>query len=331
MKLRLLVIQVFFSVVLLRAQDPHFTQFSAAPFTVNPAYTGVFNGTARFMSNYRQQWANLVDPFTTALVAADVKVGPISTEQDQHPFNIGVQLMQDKSMAGAFKSSYGGLMASYHVNLDAAESQSIGAGLSINYGNRKMDFSSISFDRQFTSGGYNLSLPSGEAAMQNMKPFYSVGAGLLFKSSNPLSGTFFDVGFSGYHFNKPIQTVIDDPNQVLPIRWSGQVTFQQYISDVNLINIRGLYQAQGAVSYLLAGASYARIFGEEDQNMIGAGLWYRSGESFAPYAYIESNGLQIGFSYEISYNGLKKILTPASTFELSLQWRVGNILEKGVR
>jgi len=314
-----------------KGQDPHFTQFSAAPFTVNPAYTGVFNGAARFMSNYRQQWANLVDPFTTTVVAGDVKVGQIDSDKDQHPFNIGIQLMQDKSMAGAFKSNYGGLMASYHVSLDAAESQSIGVGLSFNYGNRRIDFSDISFDRQFTSGGYNLTLPSGEAAMQNMKPFYSIGAGLLFKSSNPISGTFFEAGFSGYHFNKPIQTVFDDPNQVLPVRWSGQVTFQQYISDVNLLNIRGLYQQQADVSYLLAGVSYARLFGDADQNMIGAGIWYRSGESFAPYTFIETNGIQIGFSYDITYNNLKKVLSPASSFELSLQWRVGDILGKGIR
>ena len=331
MKFKLLVVQVFFAVALLHAQDPHFTQFSAAPFTVNPAYTGVFNGTARFMSNYRQQWGNLVDPFTTTVVAGDVKVGQIDSDKDQHPFNIGIQLMQDKSMAGAFKSNYGGLTASYHVSLDAAESQSIGAGLSINYGNRRIDFSDISFDRQFTSGGYNLSLPSGEAAMQNMKPFYSIGAGLLFKSSNPISGTFFEAGFSGYHFNKPIQTVFDDPNQVLPIRWSGQVTFQQYISDVNLLNIRGLYQQQADVSYLLAGVSYARLFGDADQNMIGAGIWYRSGESFAPYTFIETNGIQIGFSYDINYNNLKKVLSPASSFELSLQWRVGDLLQRAIR
>jgi type IX secretion system PorP/SprF family membrane protein len=331
MKRNLIIYIALLSSLIVKAQDPHFTQFSAAPFTVNPAYAGVFNGTARFMSNYRQQWANLVDPFTTALVAGDVKIGMVDPDQDQHPFNVGIQLMQDKSMGGAFKSSYGGLTASYHVNLNAENNQSIGVGLSINYGNRRIDFSDISFDRQFTSGGYNLSLPNGEAAMQNMKPFYSIGAGLLFRSSNPISGTFFEAGFSGYHFNKPIQTVMDDPNQVLPVRWSGQLTFQQYVNDVNLLNIRALYQQQADVSYLLAGFSYGRIFGDEDQNMVGAGLWYRSKESFAPYAFVETNGIQIAFSYDIAYNNLKKVLTPASSFELSLQWRVGDILGKSPR
>ena len=58
-----------------RAQDPHYTQFFAAPFTVNPAYTGVFTGKARFMSNYRQQWGNAIDPYVTATAAMDIKVG----------------------------------------------------------------------------------------------------------------------------------------------------------------------------------------------------------------------------------------------------------------
>lgn len=306
------------------AQDPHFTQFDAAPFTVNPAYTGVFNGKARFMMNYRQQWANLVDPFTTAVVAGDFKIGEQKLVEGQHPFNLGVQLMQDQSMGGAFKSNYLGLMASYHVVLNEADDQSIGAGLSFNYGNRRIDFADISFDRQFTSGGFNLSLPNGEAAMQNMKPFYSVGAGLLFRSGNPLSGTFFDIGFSGYHFNKPIQTVFDDPNQKLPIRWSGQMTFQQYLNDVSLINFKALYQNQAQTKYLLAGISFARILGDNNQYMMGAGLWYRSGESIAPNTYFEFNQIRIGLSYDVS-NNLKKVSTPANSFELSFQWRIGDL------
>lgn len=316
---------------ILFAQDPHFTQFDAAPFTVNPAYTGVFNGTARLMANYRQQWANLVDPFTTAVVSGDVKIGTAGNEYGQQPFNIGVQFMQDQSMAGAFKSSYASLTTSYHVLIDAADEQYFGAGLSFNYGNRRLDFSSISFDQQFTSGGYNLSLPNGEAAMQNMKPFYSIGAGLLFRSGNPLAGTFFDIGFSGYHFNKPTQTVMADPKQVLPTRWSGQMTFQQYFNDISLINVKALFQKQAEVSYLLAGVSVARLFGDDSQYMLGGGLWYRSGESFAPHAYFEFNQIRIGLSHDISYNNMKKVLSPASSFELSLQWRIGQMMERSFR
>lgn len=332
MKIRFIfLIGLLTTELIAQAQDPHFTQFDAAPFTVNPAYAGVFNGTARLMANYRQQWANLVTPFNTAVISGDVKIGTTSAEDGQHPFNIGMQFMQDQTMAGAYRSSYGGVMASYHVKLDAADEQSIGAGLSFNYGNRRVDFSGISFDRQFASGGFDLSLPNGEAAMQSMKPFYSIGAGLLFRLSNSLSGTFFDVGFSGYHFNKPVQTVLDDPKQVIPLRWSGQLTFQQYLNDESLLNVKALFQKQAETSYLLAGISVAKLFGEDQGNMIGAGIWYRSGESFAPNAFVEFNQMRVGFSYDITYNGMKKTLAPASSYEVSLQWRIGEMIERGSR
>ena len=41
-----------------KGQDPHFTQFNAAPITINPNYVGVFDGNVRITSNQRRQWFN---------------------------------------------------------------------------------------------------------------------------------------------------------------------------------------------------------------------------------------------------------------------------------
>lgn len=311
------------------AQDPHFTQFGVAPFTVNPAYAGVFNGKARVLSNYRQQWANLVDPFVTTNLAADVKLGAYEEEGYlQHPLNMGIQFMQDKSMAGAFKSNYIGLTGSYHVRLDEADHQSFGVGLTVNYGSRRIDLADISFDQQFTSGGFNLGLPNGEAALQNMKPFFSIGAGALFKVNDPLTGTYFDVGFAGYHLNRPVQTIMSDPHQYIPIRWSGQVGFQKYINETNLINIKALYQNQAQTNYLLTGFSVAKLFGDNNENMVGAGIWYRTGDSFSPQVFFEFLDMQVGLTYDITHNNLKRNISPASSFEMSLQWRIGGTLRQ---
>ncbi|NBP57926.1 type IX secretion system membrane protein PorP/SprF [bacterium] len=57
------------------SQDPHFSQFFAAPATVNPAYTGVFDGVARINTNFRQQWTNLGSPYTTGFASFDLKTG----------------------------------------------------------------------------------------------------------------------------------------------------------------------------------------------------------------------------------------------------------------
>ena len=45
------------------AQDQQFTQFNAAPTSINPAYAGV-SGKARLASLYRTQWTALPQAFT---------------------------------------------------------------------------------------------------------------------------------------------------------------------------------------------------------------------------------------------------------------------------
>ena len=87
--------------------------------------------------------------------------------------------MNDRTMKGTFRSNYVSAAASYHVKLDEQGRANIGAGLMGTYANRRVDLSALSFDEQFTSGGFNRTLPTGEAALQQMKPFISIGAGLL--------------------------------------------------------------------------------------------------------------------------------------------------------
>ncbi len=316
--------------MLSHAQDPHFTQFYSAPLTVNPAYTGVFRGQLRFMSNYRQQWNGLGTPFTTAYASLDGKLGQQTDEAiGQNPFNVGIQFMSDRSMKGAFRSNYINASSSYHVKLDYDGYKSLGAGLSVSYGDRRVDFSSISFDQQFMSGGFNLSMPNGEAALQNMKPFVSVGAGLLYRYDNTYTGEFFDIGVSGYHFNKPQQTLLNDPTQFLPLRLSAQISWQRYLDDQTVMNLKALYQSQASISYFLGGFSLAKLLGDP-KNMIGAGCWYRSGEAVSPYVFLEYNHFLMGFTYDMVMGDLSKGPRPARASELSLQWRLGQGRENRV-
>ena len=41
------------------AQDPHFSQFFASPLTLNPAFTGKFDGSWRLAANHRDQWPSI--------------------------------------------------------------------------------------------------------------------------------------------------------------------------------------------------------------------------------------------------------------------------------
>ena len=302
------------------AQDPHYTQFYAAPFTVNPAYVGVFEGQYRAMMNYRQQWDNLAAPYITSTLGMDLKLGK-SAVAGQNPFNIGMQLMNDRSMNGVFKSNYFSLLASYHVQLDNDGYQSLGAGLSTSFGDRRVDYTNVTFDQQFTSGGFDVSLPSGENALQNMKPFVTVGAGLLYRYDNMEKGEFFELGASGYHFNKPKQTFLADPNEYLPVRISFQGSYQRYLSDDILLNVKALYQNQARAQYLLGGVSVGKLISDK-QNIVGLGVWYRSSDAVSPYVYGEYKNIRLGLTYDVTVSDLKNISRPSRSFEFALQWRL---------
>jgi Type IX secretion system membrane protein PorP/SprF len=48
------------------AQDPHFSQFFASPLTLNPAFTGKFDGEWRLAANHRDQWPSIPKAYVTS-------------------------------------------------------------------------------------------------------------------------------------------------------------------------------------------------------------------------------------------------------------------------
>ncbi len=305
-----------------KAQDPHFTQFYSAPLAVNPAYTGVFNGELRAVSNYRRQWVNAASPYNTFSICVDGKIKQQDIEV-QNPLNIGLMAMNDQSMKGAFRSNYFSGYVSYHVLLDEDRWHSLGIGLYAAYGKRRIDFSGISFSEQLTGDGFDLSLPNGEAALNNMKPFASVGAGILYLYNNKEEGTFFDFGLSGFHFNKPRQTVVDDANEYLPVRYSAQTSLQRYLQPDLILNLRALYQNQTKVEYVMLGFSIAKLLAPENQHMIGAGCWYRSKDAITPSVLLEYNKLQAAISYDITVSKFMPGTSRTTSWEFSLLYRMG--------
>ena len=47
------------------AQDPHYSNWQMSPLNQNPANTGMFEGDARFILNYRNQWQSVKVPYNT--------------------------------------------------------------------------------------------------------------------------------------------------------------------------------------------------------------------------------------------------------------------------
>lgn len=301
------------------AQDPHFTQFYSAPLSVNPAYSGVFTGNIRMILNGRTQWVNTTSPYKTATLSIDGKLGKNNLE-GQNPLNIGILLMHDNSLNGIVQSNYVTAAGSYHIPLDEDGFKTMGIGFSATYGDRNINFSELSFSSQFSNGQFDLSIPSGEIALTNMKPFLTLGAGLLYQYANDDDGNFFDIGISCYNFNKPNQTVIKDRNQYIPVRFSVQASFQKYLNDDLLLHLKGIYQNQSSTRYYQGGFLFEKLLGVNSEQSIGAGAWYRSKDAISPYVKIVIKQIVVGITYDININELKSTPKSYRSMEVSLQF-----------
>jgi len=298
--------------VALQAQDPHFSQFFMAPQFINPALTGSGAGDWRIMGNIRQQWGNAGTPFSTQAFAGDIKI--TGREENENILAVSGFAMNDQSMNGAFKSIYAGGSIAYHLNI--SEQSRLSAGFQANYGHRRLDYAKLTFGEQFTSGGFDLSLPTGETALQSMKPFFSLGGGILYNFHNETINL--DAGISSFDINEPKQSFMNDDRQSLKRRYVFHYNME-FDSYGNLLwNINTIFHLQNVQNYFAIGGGfgYDLTDGMRD-NIFFAGAWFREGDAIYPYAGLQIGSFQFGLSYDVTVSKQNKGPVNPRSFELS--------------
>src|SRR5262245_59797510 len=95
MKGKAIIISLVLGMSVSYAQDTHFSQYNATPMSINPALTGIYDGTARFTNNYRSQWGALGPAYTTIYSSVDFPLGKAKSKN--HYFGIGVMVNSDKA------------------------------------------------------------------------------------------------------------------------------------------------------------------------------------------------------------------------------------------
>ena len=84
----------------LSAQDPHFSQFFASPLTLNPAFTGKFDGQLRLAANHRDQWPSIPKAYVTTSASVDFSILKNKIPEGD-VFGIGIAGLSDQSADAA--------------------------------------------------------------------------------------------------------------------------------------------------------------------------------------------------------------------------------------
>ncbi|MEO6229833.1 MAG: PorP/SprF family type IX secretion system membrane protein [Ferruginibacter sp.] len=301
---------------LVQAQDPHFSQFFASPLTLNPAFTGKFDGQLRFAANHRDQWPSIPKAYVTTSASLDFSILKNKIPSGD-VFGIGFSGLSDQSADAALKLNYGSLSLSYHKALDENGYNTIGGGFQATYSSAILDFTKLTFEDQLTQNGFT-GTTAETLSNGNNQNYVDVNAGILYSgSSNGLNN--FYLGASIYHINRPNLSFIDKVWNLSPrLTVHGGGSFP--VTDVLNINISAIHQVQNKASETLIGAALSANLNNDTENpsSVYFGSWIRFNDAIIPYIGIEVGGLRIGASYDINTSSLKAATSSRGGSEFSL-------------
>lgn len=318
------------------AQDVHFTQFSAAPLTINPAFTGAFDGTFRAAAIYRDQWRSVTAPFVTLSASVDAPIRVGLTGDDY--LAGGLQFYNDKSGDGNLSNlSVLGSVA-YHKFLGGTEGagdrpgKTLSLGFQGGYTSKTIDLSKLYFGDEFTNGGFNPGI--GQEALNNKVNYWTINAGIAWAHAVS-NGFSYTIGLGGNNLNQPRESFERKANSEvgLGMRYTAQVGAVAKISERLRLLPALLYQTQASASEIVVGNEFSYTLGDPSYGSsplstgVFLGIYYRNNDAIMGTAGIDYRGFRFGVSYDYNTSSLKEASNGNGGFELSIRYIIPNPLE----
>ncbi len=300
------------------AQDPHFSQFFASPLTLNPAYTGRFDGSLRIAGNYRNQWPTINRAFTTSTISADFGIlGKTLPENDR--WGVGLLAYTDQQADGVLKNSFYGISTAYHKGLDEEGNNQLSLGFQGIYAQKRLNTSNLKFEDQLRSDGFT-GITNEIFDPRNLNiNYFDLNAGFIFTGTMG-SATNYYAGASMYHINRPRESFTGAQFYLNP-RYTvhGGVYFP--IGAITTLHTSAMYQSQGGASETVLGAALGfNVNGDFDYKptTFYAGSWWRVNDAVIPYIGLEWSSYRLGVSYDVNVSSLRTVSNSRGGFEISL-------------
>ena len=294
---------------------------------VSPALAGSGSSDWRVMSNFKTQTVGGNPLSSISINTTSLSFDGRIVKQPYRSSNyvaMGLMVLQDAGLGGAYKNNNAHLAISSHVSLDEEDNHGLCVGLGVLYNNTIINSELLNFPNQISFTGFDNSiyLEDMTSIMQNApKNNFRVTAGICYTYTSEKSNL--SIGVSGFRFNsKNISRFGNSKVSDYP-RYNFHADFQTYLNDQIILNANTLYIMENYTNTTIVGANIGRIMSMEDiPTVLNVGLWYRQNTVtvVAPYVGIMYKNMQAGITYDINIKdnkneGLLK------TIELSLIFR----------
>lgn len=312
-----------------RAQDIHFAQFTETPQLINPGQTGVFEGQARVIVNYRDQWTNVDAPYRTFGLNYDHRI----TKKKWKKAHLSVGLAAYRDDAGDLGLHTTSGVVSISSTLILTREHFLTAGIQSGVIYRGIDMTNAVWGSQYDGDGFDPTMASGELSDFNNFISPDVSLGLAWNMNEPQGiGPFRELhvraGTGLFHLNRPRQMFNLGENDRLHLRWTIHADAMMGIgSGRSYIVPMFLFQLQGPSTEAVFGGMYrfllrdaARVTGFVKGGALSMGATYRWGDAITPMIALEYLWLRLGVSYDVNISRLSAATGFQGGLEVSLKF-----------
>lgn len=310
-------------------QDRHFTQFYAAPQTLNPAMAGNIEGTYRASIIYRDQWSSIIDnPFKTFSANFDLRMTPFGRSSGD-AIGAGIVFFNDQAGISGFSTNQIAVSGAYHKMLDVNTNNVLSLGFQAGITQQDVNYLPLTFNDQF-DGTTGYTLESNEILPENNFSYWDFSTG-LFWSMSPEKFTNYHAGISLYHVNRPAISFYNDAELEFKLYRKLQIQAGASfpLSRSTQILPRILLSSQGPHFEINAGTNFRFSFRNYDNMGMYLGTWVRpvstvdNGmdiDAIILFGGFETGGLLVGLSYDLNVSSLSTSTAGRGGFELSVTY-----------
>lgn len=310
----------------LNAQDYHYSMFSMAPLTVNPALTGNFTGDLRIINNYRMQWTP-IKPFTTYTFGGDMPLRRHDKRKSSPDFfAVGLNVNMDKAGTSALKNnSYNGTF-SYNKSLDGIGHTYFSIGAMMGLCQRSISNANATWGRQWDGLQYDGSLATGEiSGYQDSFSFFDVGVGAAVTVTGndrfKMSG-----GVAAFHLNRPRIDFLGQSDKLymkIGIHWRSEIALGQNSNAWLVPQFQFVQHGPARMINLGVGAKYrlterSHYTNFQNEKSFTVGGMYRVGDAFSGYLRLDIASVGVAFNYDLNVSKLTAATNGMGAMEFML-------------
>lgn len=319
-----LILFVMLGTLDLKAQDPQFSQYYAAPLYLNPGFTGSTE-QQRVALNHRVQWPNLPQAFSTFSASYEFYDPYLKS-------GFGILATTDKMGSASWRTSFVGVLYAFKLQLN--NNWVISPGLNFSYGINGIDRSRLSLRDGLAFNGISI---DPELDRLGNSSFFDFSSGVVMYNRK------WWFGVASHHMNRPNISILGDESR-LPVKYTIHtgVTIPMYngpkqLSGVHYLTPSIIYRRQGqSFQQLDAGLRY-------HIDPVAIGIWYRGipigGETreedeIVPVSqrdalvFIASlmfNDFQFGYSFDFTISELQTTTGGSHEISLIYEFSVKNV------